>query len=180
MKAVIDKRSSLESTDVDKETIYSQVLKSKGKTKVNPALEEKIERFIRGHPFLVASPIKDDSVLVPDPADPTKKLRKNKLLLQVSVRELHNDLLKEVPECTVDGNVLVSDWKLRRLLPPEVRRMSNYYKTMCACIVCVQMKLHQSTYNRFKGKLLKQLKQEVDSLRLGSRSRRIALDKYNG
>ena len=89
MKAVIDKRSSLESTDVDKETIYSQVLKSKGKTKVNPALEEKIERFIRGHPFLVASPIKDDSVLVPDPADPTKKLKKKKLLLQVSVRELY-------------------------------------------------------------------------------------------
>ena len=41
------------------------------------------------------------------------------------------------------------------------------------------MKLHQSTHNRFKGKLLKQLKEEVDSLRLGSRSRRIALDKYN-
>ena len=58
--------------------------------------------------------------------------------------------------------------------------MSNYYKrTICACIVCVQIKLHQSTYNRFKGKLLQQLKQEVDGLRLGSRSRRIALDKNN-
>ena len=88
--------------------------------------------------------------------------------------------MKEVPECTADGNVLVSEWKLRKLLPPEVRHTSNYYKTMCAYIVCVQMKLHQSKYNRFKGKfLLKQLKQEVDSLRLGSRSRRIALDKYN-
>ena len=117
--------------------------------------------------------------MVPDPVGPTKKVKKNKLLLQVSVRELNNDVLKEVPECTVDDNVLVSDWKLRKLLPPEVRRMSNYYKTMCACIVCVQMKLHKSTYNRFKGKLLKQLKQEMDGLRLGSRSRRIALDKYN-
>ena len=57
--------------------------------------------------------------------------------------------------------------------------MFNYYKTMCAFIVCVQMKLHQSTCNSFKGKLLKQLKQEVDSLRLGSRSRRTALDTYN-
>ena len=84
-----------------------------------------------------------------------------------------------MPECTVDGNVLVSDWKLRKLLSPEVRHMSNYFKTMCVSIVCVQTKLHQSTYNRFKGKLLKQVKQEVDSLILGSRSRRIALDKYN-
>ena len=49
--------------------------------------------------------------MVPDPVDLTKKVKKNKLLLQVSVRELHNDLLKEMPECTVDGNVLVSDWK---------------------------------------------------------------------
>ena len=179
MKAVRHKRALLESTEDDKETVYSQVLKSKGRTKVNPALEEKIDWFICGHPFIVLSPIKDDSVLVPDPVDPTKKVKKNKLLLQVSVRELYNNILKEVPECTVDGNILVSDWKLRKLLPPEVRRMSNYCKTMCACTVCVQMKLHQSTYNRFKGKLLKQLKEEVDSLRLGSRSTRIALDKYN-
>ena len=104
---------------------------------MNPALQQKIEQFICGHPFIVASPVKDDSVLVPDPVDPTKKVKKNKLLLQVSVRELlHN----EVPECTMDGNVLVSDWKFRKLLPPEVRYMSNYYKTMCACIVCVQIK----------------------------------------
>ena len=56
-------------------------------------------------------------------------MKKSKLLLQVSVRESHNDLLKEVPECgRVDGNALVvSDWKSRKLLPPEeVRRMSNY------------------------------------------------------
>ena len=79
----------------------------------------------------------------------------------------------------LDGDVLVCDWKLRKLLPAEVRHMSNYYKTMCACIVCVQMILHHSTYNRFEGKLLKQLKQEVDALRLGSRGRRIVLDKYN-
>ena len=37
----------------------------------------------------------------------------------MSVKELQNDLLKEVPECTVYGNVLVSDWTLRKLLPPE-------------------------------------------------------------
>ena len=72
--------------------------------------------------------------MVPDPVDPSKKVKKNRLLLQVSVRELHNDHLKEVPDCTVDGNVLVRDWKLRKLLPPEVRRMCNYYKTICAAL----------------------------------------------
>ena len=97
--------------------------------------------------------------MVPDPLDPTKKVKRNKLLvlLQVPVRELHNNLLKEVPGCTVDGNsLLVSDWTLRKLLPPEVRRMSNYCKTSMSacCVVCVQMKLHQSTYNRFKGQVV--------------------------
>ena len=42
--------------------------------------------MVTGHPFIVASPIKDESVLVADPVAPTKKVKKNKLLLQVSVR----------------------------------------------------------------------------------------------
>ena len=77
--------------------------------------------------------------------------------------------------------------KIANFGPPKTgtRQWSNNnnndnFPTIYGCIVCVQMKLYQSTYNRSKGKLLKQLKQEVDSLRLGSRSRRIAfLDKYN-
>ena len=96
VKAVIDKRASFKSTADNKEAVYSQVLKSRGRTKVNPTLHKKIEQFICGHPFDEASPIKDDSILVPDPLDLTKKVKKNKLLLQVSVRELHSDLLKEV------------------------------------------------------------------------------------
>ena len=84
MKAVRHKRALLESTEDDKETVYSQVLKSKGRTKVNPVLEEKIDQFIHGHPFIVASPLKMSLFcLVLDPVDPTKKLKKNKLLLQV-------------------------------------------------------------------------------------------------
>ena len=51
----------------------------------------------------MASPIKDDSVLVPDPVDPTKKVKKNKLLLQVSVRELHNNLLKKYLDVQLMG-----------------------------------------------------------------------------
>ena len=49
--------------------------------------------------------------------------------------------------------------------------MSLYYKTMCACIVCVQMKLYQTSYNRFKCRLLKQMNEEINSVRAGVRSR---------
>ena len=61
MKGVADKRASLEASEDDIESVYSQVLKSKGKTEVNPALEEKMDKFICGHPFIVASQIEDDS-----------------------------------------------------------------------------------------------------------------------
>ena len=163
--AVIDKRASLESTVDDKETVYSEILKSKGKIKAYPTLQ-KTDWFIHGHPFKVASPIRNNSALVRDPLDPTKK-QEGEEYCKV-FEGITNDLLKEVPECCVDGNMLVSDWKLRKLLPPEVWQMSNYYKTQCACIVCVWMKLYH-TNNSLKAKLLQQLKQEVDGLTLGSR-----------
>ena len=107
------------------------------------------------------------------------QIRKNKLLLQIAVRELHNDLIWDVPECTrADGSILVSDWQLRKILPPEVRRMSNYYKVMCACITCVQMKMHQETYNRFKSKLLKKMRLSVESSGLGTRARKQNVEFY--
>ena len=60
VKAVRHKRASLESSEDDKETVYSQVLKSKGRTKVTPELQrlqQKICQFFCGHSFIVASPI---------------------------------------------------------------------------------------------------------------------------
>ena len=187
-KAATPLRAMLEAPDADnKETVYSQVLKANRGSKLSKQITNQLVDFVRGHPFVVASPIKGDSVLVPDDRDPSKKVRKNKLLLQIPVRELMGDLLKKFPQCKPTGyagvinddDVLLSDWKLRRLLPPELRRMSNYYKTMCACIVCVQMKLHQATYKRFHTKKLKEMKEEVDAMVLGTRSRMAALKRYN-
>ena len=117
------------------------------------------------------SPLKNDTVLVPDPNDSSKKISKTKLLLQVSIRELHNDLIASVPSCKKNGKPLLSDTKLRMILPREVRRMTLHCKTMCACIICVQMNLCQSSHNRFKCRLLKQMKEEMDSVRAGVRSR---------
>ena len=46
---------------------------------MNLELQEERDGFICGHPFIVASQIKYDSALVPDPLDPTNKVKKNKL-----------------------------------------------------------------------------------------------------
>jgi hypothetical protein len=53
--------------------------------------------------------------------------------------------LPGVRDCS--GNKLISDTKLRSMLPKHLRMMSDGYKIMCGCESCIQMyNLHQS-YN---------------------------------
>ena len=71
--------------------LFSQVVKSKGWTKANKELEEKVLSFIENHPNVVQSPIMNDYVSVKDKDDPSVVHKVPKLLLQVTIREVHND-----------------------------------------------------------------------------------------
>ena len=57
--------------------------------------------------------------------DQTESQLVPKLLLQVSVRELHNSLVSDPNDCGLkdardeDGNIIISDSTLRSLLPPK-------------------------------------------------------------
>ena len=170
VKAASPKRAALEDPG-DNAAIHSQVLKSKGWTKIKPELKKEMYAFIKQYHHIVHSPLKNDTILVRDPDDPSTKIKKPKLLLQVSIRELHNGLIASVPSCKKNGKPLISDTKLRMILPKEVRRMTSHHKTMCACIVCVQMRLCQESHNRFKCRLLKKMNDEINSVRTGVRSR---------
>ena len=82
--------------------------------------------------MVIESPIAKDTLLVPDRNNPGgTKVRINKILLQISVRELHNDMLSEdpmvgLPGCKDDnGNILISERKLRAMLPPHLRLTSD-------------------------------------------------------
>ena len=69
-----------------------------------------------------------------------------KFLLQVSVREIHNNLvsatqyggLKEARD--EDDNISISDSTLRSLLLPQLKKMSSRYKVMCDCECCISFK----------------------------------------
>ena len=78
---------------------------------------------------------------------PPKNTGKSKPLLQVSVSELHNDLIAAGPSCSCDRNPLVSGWKLRMVLLKEAGKMTSLCKIMFACVVCVQMRLCQTSQN---------------------------------
>ena len=62
-----------------------------------------------------------------------------KLLLHVSVRELHNSLVS-YPNYSVlndaldeGGKIIISDATLRSLLPPQLKQMCVRYNIMCSC-----------------------------------------------
>ena len=104
-------------------------------SKAMPELIEHLNEWIGNHPQVVNSPIPNDTFLVPDPERPGKKIRVYKLLLQISIRELHNDLISEssiyqlkeaIDETT--GKPLISDTALRALMPNNVQKMTDRYK----------------------------------------------------
>ena len=110
--------------------------------------------WLNKHSMDIESPIAKDTLLVPDRNNPGgTKVRINKILLQISVRELYNDMLSEdpmvgLPRCRDDnGNILISDWKLQAMLPPHLRMMSDRYKIMCGCEYCIQMYNVHQNYN---------------------------------
>ena len=81
---------------------------------------------------MVASPNRRDKVWckAPTPDDPDRKEKRNKLMRTISVRVLHNDLFKPetgLPEIVMKGGVSqLSDTALRRIMPPEVKKISKF------------------------------------------------------
>jgi hypothetical protein len=97
--------------------------------------------WIRDHPHVIHSPLQNDTIFVFDYATGTK-MRKNKLLLQCSIRELHCDLY--CPEAGLgekvldaDTNPIISENMFRTIMPQELRPMTDRYKQMCCCAECV-------------------------------------------
>ena len=86
--------------------------------------------------MVIESLIMNNMVRILDPEDSTKTNRTSKLFLSISIRELHNDMVKElVVAKTPEGEVLISDIELRQISSEQLRRMSARYKEMCGCIV---------------------------------------------
>ena len=168
------KRAALEGINTSNDSIvFSQVVKRKGWSKIDELLKKIIVKYIVNHPNVIHSPIMNDTILVKDPTDSSKKIKKNKLLLQTSVRKLHSDLIADVPECTSsDGKVIVSDTKLRALIPPEVKSMTLRYKQMCGCLDCLSIDMYHEAYHRFKRVVLKVLKQQLEDCPRGGATRR--------
>ena len=80
-----------------------------------------------------------------------EKERVGKLLLQTSVRELHNNLIDTVANgglaCArnAEGKVVISDMALHYLLPSQLKQMTLSHKQTCGCEICLSVaSMHQS------------------------------------
>ena len=105
-----------------------------------------------------------------------------KLLLQVSVRELHNILVGDPNDGGIkdardeDGKIIISDSILRSLLPHQLKQMSARYKVMCGCECCISAKSIHSLFLSWRDRYLKKLKdksQNAQSRRYGEKENHI-------
>ena len=94
---------------------------------------------------VVQSPLFNDCLKVMFD-DQTELQLVRKMLLQVSVRELHNSLVSDPNDDGIkddrdeDDNITISDSTLRSLLPPQLKQISESYKVMCGCECCIYAK----------------------------------------
>ena len=57
-----------------------------------------------------------------------------------------------------DGNIIISEYTLRSLLPPQLKQMSVRYKIMCGCECCISAKSIHSSLLSWRARYLKKLK----------------------
>ena len=144
--------------------------KLKGHSQINEKIKRNMYTWITRHPQVVQSPIYNDCLKVVLDYQTEPQLVP-KLLLQVSVRELHNSLVSDPNDDVLKdaryeyGKIIISGSTFRSLLPPQLKQMSARYKVICGCECCISAKsIHSSLLSwrdiylknsRIKSKILK-------------------------
>ena len=142
---------------------WVNVEKRKNTTKLSPDVVAALHKWLLAHPHVVPSPIAKDCLKIKI-AGSKETLSTPKLLLQIPIRELHNDMIKSpddggLPEAfDANGNVIISDTTLRKLMPPQIKKMSHRHMIMCGCEVCIQASSFQASLNSWRLRHLHKLK----------------------
>ena len=114
-------------------------------------------------------PIARDTLLITD-AEYRVKLRVHKLLLECSMRQLHNELIAPPDDGGLLGarnsdanDVIISDTMLRSLSPTQLRPMTDHHKMTCGCDICNTSNYFQESLNAWRRKQLKIMKDKADN-----------------
>jgi hypothetical protein len=117
---------------------------------------------------MIASPIANDTLLVRNPITKIKE-RVGKLLLEIPVRELRNDLIEPIErgglaEAWKDGRVMISDSSLRQLLPMEPRPATERHMQMRCCETRSSPCTLQSSLSALRPRWAKRLTAEAEKI----------------
>ena len=149
-------------TNGEKDTTWSIIShRTKYNTHQN-SMSKAIFEWVLNHPHVISSPIHKDTVIVKVPTSNGQVLKERvgKLLLEISIRELHQDLLKPPPVgltevyCKLTKKCLISESYLRNIIPPQLRPITFSQKQLCGCETCTVMKLIHTSLVKFRKKLI--------------------------
>ena len=116
-------------------------------------------------------PITRDTLLIAY-ADSKVKRRVPKLLLECSMRQLHNELIASPDDVGLIGSInaeindlIISGTMLRSLASPQIRPMTDNHKMMCGCAICNTSKYMQESLNSWRRKKLKTMNNKAENSR---------------
>ena len=127
--------------------VGSSLWTKKMHSKIDEHIKHNLYTWITSHPQVVQSPISNDclKVMLDDQTEP--QLVPN-LLLQVSVRELHNILVSDPNDGGLkyarekDGNIVISDSTLRSMLPPQLKKCPHVIRSCVDANVAFLLKVY--------------------------------------
>ena len=102
--------------------------------------------FVLNHEHVKESLIASDTLLIEDPETKQRK-RVHKLILEIPICELHNDLVAAAEQGDLgegffhNGRFVIADTSLQRLLPPNIRHATERHKQMCGCEACLSIRM---------------------------------------
>ena len=139
---------------------WNNKIKRKVHSRINEQIKCNLYTWITCHPQVVQSPISNDCLkfMLDDQTEPHLF---PKLLLQLSVRELHNILVSDPHDGGLkyardeDGNIIISDSTLRSLLLPQLKQMSARYKLLGGCECCISAKSIHLSFLSWRDRYLK-------------------------
>ena len=129
--------------------LWSSIPKRKGHKKINAQINKYLFNWVLQHPQVVQSTIANYRLKFSIDGNSEPQLVP-KLLLQVSIWELHNSTMSTPEEDGLkearyaENNIMISDSTPRSILPPQLKKMSARYKVMCGCECSISTKIIHS------------------------------------
>ena len=123
------------------------IKKVKGHSNINEKIKHNLYAWITHYPQVIKSPISNDCLKVTFD-DKTEPQLVQKLLLQVSVRELHNSLVSDLNDGGIkdargeDDNIVISDYTLRSLLPQHLKQCLHITRSCVVVNVAFLIKVY--------------------------------------